>query len=179
MTSRLHQRHLHTQLHLEAQRRTLATELNDLHLLSIKADWMGQVRAERRVRRREEMGLGEGGRVNGLTVGEVVREEEEVDEMRWISDLLRTIQLERKTRAQVAEGEMEEREEKEQGERVRVRAEVGEVVDVVRQGLQRFCVVVDHVPLTVAFVVARVVERGGQSRGGGAEMAGGWGGCGD
>ena len=163
MTSRLHQRHLHTQLHLEAQRRTLATELNDLHLLSIKADWMGQVRAERRVRRREEMGLGEGGRVNGLTVGEVVREEEEVDEMRWISDLLRTIQLERKTRAQVAEGEMEEREEKEQGERVRVRAEVGEVVDVVRQGLQRFCVVVDHVPLTVAFVVARVVEREGRA----------------
>ena len=164
LTCRLRRHHLHTQLHLEGQRRTLATELNDMSLLSVKADWMGQVRSERRLRRRGEVGLDEGGvRVNGLTMAEVVREEEEVEEMRWTSDLLRTIQLERHTRVQVAAEEAEGMEGGEHADRVKVRTDVGEVVDAVREGLQRCCVVVDHVPVTAAFAVARVVEREGRA----------------
>ena len=140
----------------EAERSAAATDMNDLHILTVKAGQRQHLDASRTARRQalhlqlhhHEQQQDELVRVNGLTRAEVEREEDEVREMRWISDVIRTFTLDDAARRRAQrEAQLEQTEE----ETVQLRLDVAAVADAVRQQLQTSCLLLDHVPLSHAF----------------------------
>ena len=154
MVRRLADRRNRAEEKLEDERRVLSVECNDLALLLTKAQYKSQL-DEGRERRERHDGVEE--RVPGLTREQMAREEEDVREMRWISDLIRTLAIERTVRSQAAD----EPAQSEEDSRVQLRLAVGEVAEATRRELAVQCVLVDSVPVSHCFVGVKVDRRDG------------------
>ena len=151
---------------VETERSAAAAEMNELHILTVKAQQKEHLDASRTARRiaLQQAATAAGAeqepamavRVNGLTRAELEHEEDEVREMRWISDVIRTFTLDRSTRRAVTRSA--EREEAEE-EKAQLRLEVSAVVDTVRQQLQSQCLLVEHAPLSLSFTSVTVESR--------------------
>ena len=160
MGRRLAERRRRAEERVEDERRLLSVECNDLALLLTKAQYKTQL-DEGRERRERRDGVEE--RVPGLTREQMAQEEEDVREMRWISDLIRTLAIERTVRSLAAD----ESTEVEEDGNVQLRLGVGEVAEATRRELTAQCVLVDSVPLSHCFVGVKVEKREGGSCAGG------------
>ena len=154
LVRRLVERRRRAEERLEDERSVLSVECNDLALLLTKAQYKTQL-DERRERRERRDGVEE--RVPGLTREQMAQEEEDVREMRWISDLIRTLAIERTVRSQAADEPALD----DQDGRVQLRLAVGEVAEATRRELAVQCVLVDSVPVSHCFVGVKAERREG------------------
>ena len=152
MVRRLADRRRRAEEKLEDERRVLSVDCNDLSLLLTKAQYKTQL-DERRERRERRDGVEE--RVPGLTREQMAQEEEDVREMRWISDLIRTLAIERTVRSQTAD---ESAQDEEDG-KMQLRLAVGEVAEATRRELAAQCVLIDSAPLSHCFVAVKIERR--------------------
>ena len=148
---------------MEDERRVLSVECNDLALLLTKAQYKAQL-DQSRERREKRDGVEE--RVPGLTREQMAQEEEDVREMRWISDLIRTLAIERTVRSQAADDPTQADEDS----KVQLRLAVGEVAEATRRELATHCVLIDSVPVSHCFVGVKVERREGSGCAGGECM---------